>query len=148
MTENVMIVLCFHKIIQHVKVWYYKIIHHQWSTKTEPWVMCSISKQQCRLTFSLEPIMGKMAWSFTGKSVKLITVYFCQTTRMILGMGSANDRQRYNVKLSLTGWTHTQNDPWWERQTASILGNILALLCKVSVYRSVKLSDSRMGGYW
>ena len=28
----------------------------------------------------------------------------------ILGMGSANERRRYIVTLSLTGWSHTQND--------------------------------------
>ena len=26
--------------------------------------------------------------------------------------GSANERQHYNITLSLIGWTHTQNDPW------------------------------------
>ena len=29
----------------------------------------------------------------------------------ILGMGSASERRRYIVKLSLIGWAHTQNDP-------------------------------------
>ena len=28
----------------------------------------------------------------------------------IVGMGSANERRRYNVALSLIGWAHTQND--------------------------------------
>ena len=31
--------------------------------------------------------------------------------RIILGMGSANERRRYNVTWSLIGWAHTQNDP-------------------------------------
>ena len=31
---------------------------------------------------------------------------------IILGMGSANERQRYNVTPSLISWAHTQNDPW------------------------------------
>ena len=30
---------------------------------------------------------------------------------IILGMDSADERQRYNVMLSLIGWAHTQNDP-------------------------------------
>ena len=31
---------------------------------------------------------------------------------IILGMGLANKSWRYNIKLSLIGWAHTQNDPW------------------------------------
>ena len=27
-------------------------------------------------------------------------------------MGSATERQRYNVTPSLIGWTHVWNDPW------------------------------------
>ena len=33
---------------------------------------------------------------------------------IIVGMGSANERQRYFVTLSLTGWAHIPNDPSWE----------------------------------
>ena len=33
-------------------------------------------------------------------------------SRIILGMGSANERRRYIVTSSLVGWTHAQNDPW------------------------------------
>ena len=32
--------------------------------------------------------------------------------RFILGMGSASKRRRHNV-MSLIGWGHTQNDPWF-----------------------------------
>ena len=32
--------------------------------------------------------------------------------RGILCMHPANERQRYNVRSSLLGWAHTQNDPW------------------------------------
>ena len=32
--------------------------------------------------------------------------------QILLGMGSANERQCYNVMSTLTGWTHTQNDIW------------------------------------
>ena len=31
---------------------------------------------------------------------------------IILGMGLANETQRYTVMSSLIGWAHTQNDPW------------------------------------
>ena len=31
---------------------------------------------------------------------------------IILGMGSANERRRYNVISSLIGWAYTQNDSW------------------------------------
>ena len=27
-------------------------------------------------------------------------------------VGSANERRRYNVTSSLTGWAHVHNDPW------------------------------------
>ena len=29
-----------------------------------------------------------------------------------LGMGSFNERRRYNVTIFIIGWAHTQNDPW------------------------------------
>ena len=32
-------------------------------------------------------------------------------TRFILWMHPANERRRYNVKSSLIGWAHSQNDP-------------------------------------
>ena len=31
-------------------------------------------------------------------------------TRLILGTGSANEKRRYYIKLSLIGWAHTQNE--------------------------------------
>ena len=31
---------------------------------------------------------------------------------LILGMGSANERRRYDVATSLIGWPHTKGDPW------------------------------------
>ena len=30
---------------------------------------------------------------------------------IILGMGSANKRRRYNVTLFVNGWAHTKKDP-------------------------------------
>ena len=38
--------------------------------------------------------------------------YEQSSSGIILGVGSANERRRYNVTLSLIGWTHAQNDPW------------------------------------
>ena len=32
-------------------------------------------------------------------------------SRVVLSMGLANERRRYNVTLSLIGWAHIQNDP-------------------------------------
>ena len=40
---------------------------------------------------------------------------FTKRVGIILYMGSpgsANERPRYNVTSSLTGWAHTQIDPW------------------------------------
>ena len=34
------------------------------------------------------------------------------STGIILGMGSTNEKQHYNVMSSLIGWAHTQNDPY------------------------------------
>ena len=31
---------------------------------------------------------------------------------IILGMGSANERRRYNITSCLIGWAHAQNDAW------------------------------------
>ena len=36
---------------------------------------------------------------------------FGHISGVILGMGLANERRRYNVTSSLIGWPHTQNDP-------------------------------------
>ena len=36
--------------------------------------------------------------------------FICPVTGIILGMGSANTRRRYNVTSSLIGWAHIQND--------------------------------------
>ena len=33
-------------------------------------------------------------------------------TRIILNMGSANQRRCYNVMSPLIAWAHNQNDPW------------------------------------
>ena len=39
-------------------------------------------------------------------------VFLDDINGIILGMGSANERRCYNVRSSLTGWAHTQNDPY------------------------------------
>ena len=43
----------------------------------------------------------------------LIHLYPPWYTGIIVGMGLANDRQHYNVMLSLISWAHTQKDPWY-----------------------------------
>ena len=51
-----------------------------------------------------------------------LMVFFCHglcwITGIMLAMGSANERRRYDVTSSLIGWTYTHNDPWlspyWE----------------------------------
>ena len=35
------------------------------------------------------------------------------TAGVVLGLGSANERRRYNVKSSRIGWAHTQNDAYF-----------------------------------
>ena len=38
--------------------------------------------------------------------------HLCEATGIILGISSANERWRYIVALPLSGWAHTQIDPW------------------------------------
>ena len=54
---------------------------------------------------------GRYSWLLG----KLPGIYFGITEqdvliRDLLGMGSGNERQSYNVMLSFIGWTHNQND--------------------------------------
>ena len=54
---------------------------------------------------------------FTPLAIDNSTMFWCQTSRswcpgIILCMHPANERRRYNVTSSLTGWVHAQNDPW------------------------------------
>ena len=47
-----------------------------------------------------------------------ITWYHLEYLGILLCMRPANERWRHNVMSSLTGWVHTQNDPWilqWSR---------------------------------
>ena len=37
---------------------------------------------------------------------------FTRTSGIILGMGLANEKWRYNVTSPRIGWAHTLNDPW------------------------------------
>ena len=51
---------------------------------------------------------------FEGINVSVFGMGIPQHQRrveIILGMGSANERQCYKITLSLIGWTHTKNDP-------------------------------------
>ena len=49
-------------------------------------------------------------WYIGKYSMKRLPVFFQLIPRIILDMGSANERQYYIVMASLIGWTHTQND--------------------------------------
>ena len=55
---------------------------------------------------------------------------------IILCMGSANERRRYNETSSLIGWAHTQNDPWFpvkcQQQTLNYW--------KIFLYQWIKVS--------
>ena len=58
-------------------------------------------------------------------------IYLQPQAEIFLGMGLANDRCHYNVRLSLTGWAHTQNFPWQARamnQTTTMSHGII--FCK------------------
>ena len=48
---------------------------------------------------------------FTDPTTKAHDIDTTAVSGIILDMGSANERQCYNVKLSLIGWAYTQNDP-------------------------------------
>ena len=53
-----------------------------------------------------------------------------QSAGIILCMGSANERRRYNVTSSLIGWVHSQNDPWvWEQPPSCQYDWIVYMFC-------------------
>ena len=45
-----------------------------------------------------------------------------ESWEIILGMGSANERRRYNVTSSLIGWAHTKTDPHTATKSSQIFG--------------------------
>ena len=49
---------------------------------------------------------------FLASVAMVMTRHCIPCTGIILSMGSANERRRYNVTSSLIGWAHTQNGPW------------------------------------
>ena len=51
-----------------------------------------------------------------------------QTTGVILGMGSANDRQGYIVALTLIGWTHSYPEWFLNHQSIKKLYEVEGLL--------------------
>ena len=65
------------------------------------------------LFFEFSLCWGALQWG-SGETVSLTGTWglLHQSPVIILGMGSANKRRRYNVTSSLIGWVHTQNDPW------------------------------------
>ena len=52
---------------------------------------------------------GDQLWS--ASRILMLTVMVTWAPRIILSMGSANERRCHIVTLSLIGWAHTQNDP-------------------------------------
>ena len=48
---------------------------------------------------------------YSVSAIGNIIWYQWSDTGIILGMGPANKRRRYDLTSSLTGWAHTQNDP-------------------------------------
>ena len=69
-------------------------------------------------------------------------LYFVVVTfEIIMGMGFAIQSWRYNVTSSLTGWSHTQSDPWlYHRTIISFFTYILQFYFSLAI---VRLSRSR-----
>ena len=47
-----------------------------------------------------------------GQNDQYVYIWMTGNAGIILCMHTANERWRYNVRSSLIGWAHTQNDPW------------------------------------
>ena len=60
-------------------------------------------------------------------------------SRIILGTGSANERQRYTVTASLFGWAHTQNEPGLKVNKA----NLRDLIAATGLVILLKLESNR-----
>ena len=68
---------------------------------------------------TVDQAQGHSAWHNTvlwGQAPESLIIWLgkrsVQDSRIILGMGSANERRRYIVTTSLIGWAHHQIDPW------------------------------------
>ena len=59
--------------------------------------------------FSVYCIVMKMK---PMKGLTLLVAMNVENAVMIFGVQPANERWRYNVRSSLIGWAHWQNDPW------------------------------------
>ena len=76
-------------------------------------------------------------------SVSEVTEYIWVKSGIILGMGSANERRRYNVTSSLIGWAHTQNDPQNRlllNHNKTTMCTILGMYCACETYAKVNRS--------
>ena len=84
------------------------------SSHTATWVHGSTLADQTRKS-------TRTQHPFVKTDCKHCPYHVDQNTGIILGMGSANERRRYNVTSSLIGWAHTHNDPW-KHNTSHIFG--------------------------
>ena len=57
-------------------------------------------------------LLGDVNWGVINCHVNLCGRKMEGKAGIILWMRTANERRRYIVTSSLTGWTHSQNDPW------------------------------------
>ena len=67
----------------------------------------------------------------------------CTAPRFILGMGSANERRRYDVTPPLIGRAHTQNDPS-VLYYLSVLG-VTTVLKMIKLIKMPMASESSLG---
>ena len=74
-------------------------------------------------TCSSKKLSWYSLWFISGKDNQVLLhhvrlrwpFWILDTAGIILGMGSANERWRYNVTSPVISWAHTQNDPCtWE----------------------------------
>ena len=71
---------------------------------------CAWSHVPC---FTVVSFGGSVHVDFTNTPQSYVTGtgFYSWQSRIILGMGSANERRRYTATPSLIGWAHAQNDP-------------------------------------
>ena len=91
--------------------------------KFQPWMIKKFSEFMVLWTVS-RPYFCETKYQY--KNYDVPQVYSClvsarssadmvssvEVTEIILDVGLANERCRYNVNASLIGWVQTQNDPW------------------------------------
>ena len=67
--------------------------------------------EEMKQIVNLVPLIWDLVWACMLSSIHVYASMLCQK-RIILGMGSVNQRSRDYVMLSLIGQGNTQNDPW------------------------------------